>query len=174
MVSQPVGWRFYLVLILACPLTFLVHEGAHWLMGQGLGYSMTMSLNGANPRSGGFTVDAHAMWVSAAGPLITLLQGVVAFLLIRSGKHLLAYPFLFIAWMMRFAAAVVSIKHPNDEARISQMLGLGTWTLPVLIVAVLFALLYNANQRLQVGWRANLVSYLIASVMFAVIVFLDA
>jgi hypothetical protein len=174
MALQPPGWRFYLVLILACPLTFLVHEGAHWLMGQGLGYSMTMSLNGASPRGGGFTADAHAMWVSAAGPLVTLLQGVVAFLLIRSGRNLLAYPFLFIAWMMRFAAAVVSIKHPNDEARISQMLGLGTWTLPVLMVVALFALLYLANRRLQVGWRANLISYLIASMMFAAIVFVDA
>ncbi len=174
MVSQSVGWRFYLVLILVCPLTFIVHEAAHWSMGQGLGYSMTMSLNGAYPDAGGFASDAHAIWVSAAGPLITLLQALVAYALMRSGQHRLAYPFLFVAFMMRFAAAVVSIKHPNDEARISQMLGLGTWALPLLMVALLFALLYVSSRRLGIGWRVNLVSYLMVSSMFAVIVFLDA
>lgn len=173
MASQSVGWRFYLVLILACPLTFIVHEAAHWSMGEGLGYSMTMSLNGAYPGAGAFATDAHVIWVSAAGPLITLLQALAAYALMRSGRHRLAYPFLFVAFMMRFAAAVVSIKHPNDEARISQMLGLGTWTLPLLMVALLFVLLYVSSRRLRIGWRANLLSYLVVSSMFAVIVFLD-
>ena len=58
--------------------------------------------------------------------------------------------------------------------RISQMLGLGTWTLPLLMVALLFVVLYVSSRRLGIGWRVNLVSYLMVSSMFAVIVFLDA
>ncbi len=174
MTSTRLGWSFYLVLIVACPLTFLLHESAHWLTGEWLGYAMTMSLNAATPSGGVFTSDTHTMLVSAAGPLITLLQAVIAFLLIQRRQIQLAYPVLFVAWMMRFAAMVVSIKHPNDEARISAMLGLGTWTLPALMVSLLFGLLYLGSRTLKLNWRQNLACYLIASAMIAAIVVLDA
>jgi hypothetical protein len=174
MTTSRTGWPFYLTLILVCPLTFVVHEAAHWAMGEALGYSMTMSLNAATPRAGAFASDAHMMLVSAAGPAVTLLQGLIAFELIRRRGMLLAYPVLFVAWMMRFAAMVVSIRHPNDEARISAMLGLGTWTLPLLMTIGLFVLLYFASRRLALGWKQNLACYLIASTMIAGIVLLDA
>jgi hypothetical protein len=164
---------FFAWLLLAVPVTFLVHESAHWLVGQGLGYDMSMSLNGAAPR-GGFATSADAMWVSAAGPIVTILQAVLAFWWLRARDSSAAYAMLFVAWFMRFAAMMVSLMHPNDEARISVFLGLGQWTLPALVVLSLLALLWSANRRLAIGWKVNLGSYALCSVAFALLVMLDA
>lgn len=169
-----VGWNFYGTLLAAVVLTSLLHEAAHWLAGVALGYEMVMSLNAAAPRSGGFLSERDAFLVSGAGPLLTFAQGVVAFVVVRKRASLLAYPFLFAAWFMRFAAAFVSLMHPNDEARMSLALGWGFWTLPALVVIALLALTFVASRRLRLGWQTNVASYLLCSAAFAAIVSLDA
>ena len=172
--STRVSWSFYATLLVAAVLTFLLHEAAHWLGGLALGYDMVMSLNGASPRSGGFLSERDAFVVSGAGPLLTVAQGLVAFVLVKSRAVLSAYPFLFVAWFMRLAAAFVSTMHPNDEARMSLVLGWGFWTLPGLVVGALLALTRLASRHLGLGWRTNVASYLLCSVVFAAIVFFDA
>lgn len=164
---------FYAIVLAATVLTFLVHEAAHWLMGTGLGYSMTMSLNGATP-AGGFRNATEAFWVTSAGPAVTVLQALVAFWFVRGRGSLPAYAFLFVAWFMRFAAMAVSVMHPNDEARMSLALGWGMWLLPALVVAGLLVLTWLGSRRLKLGWRTNVACYLLCSAAFAAIVFLDA
>ena len=167
------GWNFYLVLLAAMGLSFVMHEAAHWAAGRALGYDMRMSLNGAAP-IGGFRDSADAAWVSAAGPAFTLLQAMLAFAVVRMRRSLPAYAFLFAACFMRFAAAAVSVVHPNDEARLSLAWGWGTWTLPVVMVCVLLALTVSAARQLGLGWRTHVLCYLLCSAATAAIVFLDA
>ena len=64
--------------------------------------------------------------------------------------------------------------HPNDEARMSLALGWNMWVLPGLVVAFLFVLTWSASRRLRIGWKANIAAYVLCSVAFAAIVFLDA
>jgi hypothetical protein len=161
------------MLLAASILTFVLHELAHWSAGELLGYDMRMSLNAAEPRSGDFDSARHGFLVAAAGPAFTALQALAAFVLIRRKGLLLAYPVLFGACFMRFAALVVSVSHPNDEARMSMHLGWNMWALPVLMVACLSALTWAGSRRLSVGWRANLASYLICSAVSASIVLAD-
>ncbi|HEX7046276.1 MAG TPA: hypothetical protein VF275_01715 [Gammaproteobacteria bacterium] len=172
------SWRasgsFYLLLFVVVPATFIVHEFAHWVMGELLGYSMTMSLNAVSPAEGGYRSAIDAMLVSAAGPLITILQAVIAYLLIRRSGSALFYPFLFIALFMRAAAMLVSIANPNDEARISMMLGIGTWTLPALVISGLFAMTWMASRKLGLHWTVNVYSYIVASVGVTGVVYLNA
>ncbi len=174
MTSKHVNWNFYFVLLIATVLTFLLHEVAHWLAGVGLGYDMVMSMNGASPRNGGFLSERDAFLISGAGPLFTLMQALTAFFLVKSRDWTLAYPVLFVALFMRFAAAFVSLMHPNDEARMSLALGWGMWALPALIVGGLFVLTWLASRHLKLGWKTNVASYIFCSLAFAAIVFLDA
>ncbi len=169
-----IGAPFYSTLLAASGLTFALHEIAHWSAGEMLGYDMIMSLNGAHPRSGAFSSARHAFIVDAAGPAFTAFQALVAFLLIERRALLLAYPFLFVACFMRFAALFASLFHPNDEARMSATLGWNMWVLPILMVAILLALTWAGSRRLRVGWKTNLASYLLCSAAFALIVFMDA
>ena len=169
-----VGTRFYAALAIAAVVTFAMHEGAHWISGLALGHDMGISLNGVTAAPGVVLSARDAFIVTAAGPAITVLQALVAFALIRSRGVLLAYPFLFVAWFMRFAAAFVSVFHPNDEARMSLQLGWGPWLLPIVTVLALLALTWLGARRLRLGWTTNTASYVLCSVLFAAIVFGDA
>ena len=166
-----VGVSFYGWLLVIAPLTYLVHEAAHWLTGTALGHDMSFSINGVSP-AGAITAHDHLL-ISAAGPLVTLAQGIIAFLLVRSRDSVVAYGVLFFALMMRATATGVSLFHLNDEARISDALGLGPWTLPGLMVAALLALTVLASRHLRLGWKTNLGADLVSTVATTVIVMGD-
>jgi hypothetical protein len=168
-----IGAAFYCMLVAATVVTTIVHETAHWAMGIALGHDMAMSFNEAHAVSANDVSAGHAMLIAAAGPAITMLQALIAFVLVRGRGLLLAYPFLFAAWFMRFAAAFVSLSHPNDEARLSLDLLGGMWWLPAAVVSALLALVWMAARRLRLGWKTNLICYLICSTMTAAIVFGD-
>ena len=67
----------------------------------------------------------------------------------------------------------VSLFHFNDEARISDLLGLGPWTLPSLMVGVLLILTVVASRRLRLGWKTNAGAYLVSTVATTAIVMGD-
>lgn len=171
--AVPGAWRLPALLAGGLVLTFVVHEAAHWAMGVALGHEMRVGLNGATAVGGGASAR-DAFLISAAGPFVTIVQALVAFQLVRSRASTLAYAMLFAACFMRFAAAVVSVAHPNDEARLSLALGWGPWTVPALVVAGLLALTWSAGTRLRIGWRMNALLYLTASVVVAALVALAA
>ncbi|HEX7708388.1 MAG TPA: hypothetical protein VF701_18140 [Thermoanaerobaculia bacterium] len=150
--------RFIVVSAVAVLLTFLAHEGAHWAAGELLGNRMDMNLNAAYPESGQFLKASHKGVVDAAGPLLTLLQAVLALLVVLKAGSLLAYPFILSALVMRLLATGVSVFNPNDEARLSLAMGLGTWTLPFLVCGVLVALTIIASRRLRATWSFNTIS----------------
>ena len=166
-----VGPGFYAALLLIAVATFVVHEGAHWAMGRALGHDMVFGINGTGP-VGAVSVGDH-LWISAAGVVVTLIQGVFGFLMVMRRESLTGYGMLFFAALMRLMAAGVSVFNPNDEARISQELGLGLWTLPVATVAVLVVLTVIASRRLGLSWRTNVLAYLTATVALSAIVGLD-
>ncbi len=172
--AQPVaGTLFYTTLVFATLITTLVHEAAHWGMGTAFGHEMAMSFNQAYVVGGVSVPLRHALWIDAAGPAVTVAGALIAFALIRLRRTGLAYPFLFAACFMRFAAAIVSLFHPNDEARISLALLGSQWWLPGFVVIGLLALTWSAARQLRIGWKTNVVCYLICSLMTAVIVFGD-
>jgi hypothetical protein len=167
------GWPYYATLLGVVVLTFLVHEAAHWFAGVALGYDMRVSLNGAT-FDGRFGSARDALVVSAAGPLATFAQAVLAAWLVASRGWLPAYTFLFVACCMRLAAAFVSIVHPNDEASMSAALGLGVWTLPIAVVSALLAMTWTASRRLRLHWTTNLASSFVCGLAFATVVLYDA
>lgn len=167
---------FYGLLLAVCAASFIAHEGAHALAGQLLGYDMAMTLNRAWPRAGGYASATHAQLVTAAGPAFTIVQGLIGAALVRwrrRGAHA-AYAALFAATFMRFAAACVSLVHPNDEARLSLDWGLGHWSVPAVVVLGLLILTIDASRRLRLGWRTNVLAYVTCSLVCAVVVGSDA
>jgi hypothetical protein len=168
------SWAFYAMLTAVTLACFPLHELAHWAMGEALGYDMAMSLNRTAPVVGVEPSIRDSALISAAGPLFTILVAALGFWWVRARDSRLAYTVVFAAWFERLAATFVSLFNPNDEARISLALGLGQWTLPLLVVIGLQALLWQANRRLNIGWKTNLALYLLSSVLVAVVVFGDA
>ncbi len=168
------GLRFYATLAIAAIVTFALHEAGHWIAGVALGYDMVIRINEVVAAPGSLVAARDAFIITAAGPAATVLQAVLAFALIRTRDRLLAYPFLFAAWFMRFAAAFVSLFHPNDEARLSLELSWNMWLLPSVVVLGLLLLTWLGARRLRLGGAVNMASYVLCSVLFAAIVFGDA
>ena len=151
--------------------TYLVHEAAHWIVGASLGYPMSYGINSVIPGRA-MTGTAHLL-MSAAGPAVTVLGGLTAFTLVMRSDSLIAYGVLYFALFMRVIAAGVSVFNLNDEARISDTLGWGTWTLPSIVILVLLIPTMIASRYLRLSWQVNVLAYVVSSLVAAAVVGLD-
>ena len=83
----------------------MIHEFAHWLISELLGHKSIMRLNGTSFIKG----QNHKAIISISGPIITVLQGIFVFLLLKSrGWNKYIYRFLFTAFYMRFLAGLMN------------------------------------------------------------------
>ena len=162
---------FFPWLVLVFLFTNLVHEAAHWLVGALFGVDMRFGLNAVVYLSP--TLPWQRALADGAGPAVTILQALIAYAMVRRSAALTAFAFLYAAAFMRLVAGLVSVVHPNDEARLGVFLGIGMWTLPVLVAAGLVALALKGAQRLGLGWKDHLACYVLASVAVSAIVGLD-
>jgi glucan phosphoethanolaminetransferase (alkaline phosphatase superfamily) len=162
---------FYAWLLAAGLLSYLLHEAAHWLAGAAFGFSMEFHLNGVKYLSASLPWQRAVM--DAAGPLVTIVQALVAYRLAMRTQAPQAYAFLYFAFFMRLVAGLVSVMHPNDEARIGLFLGIGKWTLPLLVAAGLLLLVWKASRRLGLTWKDQALCYVAASLVISLIVGLD-
>ena len=170
--SQPISTaRLNLWLFLAGFATFALHEAAHFMAGLALGYDMSARLNGVSSLTPASAT--HKAIIDAAGPLITIAQAVVTFILVRRFKLSVAFAFLYFAAFMRLLATGVSAFNLNDEARLSVYFGLGAWTVPIVVSLGLMLLAWRGSQSLALTWRQHGLCYLTASVTVTVIVGLD-
>lgn len=164
--------KFYVTLFFVGIGTFFVHEFAHWLTGIAIGHDMVATPNHVWSRNPMSALDQSM--VSSAGPVITIAQGIVGFWLVKRRRSQFGFALLYMAFFMRLLAAGMSFFNPNDEARVSQLLGFGIWTLPLIVVAGLFGLLVSASRNLKLRFRDQLFCYLVASIVVTLIVGADA
>ncbi|WP_292066211.1 hypothetical protein [Brevundimonas sp. UBA7664] len=165
------GASFYGLVFIAGFITFALHEGGHWLAAVLLGHEAYFGLNSAGAR-GAVSAADHAI-ISAAGPAVTAVQALAALWLVQARASAAAWVFLFQAAFMRLMATVMTLFLANDEARISEWLGWGLWTLPVIVTVALFGLLAIGSVKLKVGWKALALTWLVASVSVSAVIGLD-
>lgn len=163
------GVGFYGLVFVAGFITFALHEGGHWLAAMLLGHEAYFGLNQAGAREAVGPTDT--LIITAAGPAVTLVQGLIAFAVVQTRRSAAAWVFLFWAAFMRFMATVMTLWNPNDEARISDHYGLGVWTLPAIVTLGLFVLLTLGTRRLGFGWKTPVLSWIVASAAISAVVF---
>jgi hypothetical protein len=168
-----INLRYVLVTALAVLLSWLLHELAHWVIGESIGYRMGMRLNSCFPLSGKFDSGADYQLVSAAGPVFTLLEAFLVFFLLMNKPRPLLLPFLFTCFYMRFFAFVISVLNPNDEARISQYLGIGKYTLPAAVTLLLLALVWIVVKKYRPGYKFLLANLGLVVLFSSVIIIVD-
>ena len=165
--------RVVLVTAIAVLFTWMLHEFAHWLAGEALGNNMIMTFNTSYPATGRYLAASHDNIVSAAGPIVTLFQAVVFYFLLKKEKNRSLFPFLLTCLYMRTLAGVLNIINLNDEGRISKDLGLGAYTLPIVVVAILFYLVYSTAKRNSYTIKFMAGSVLLIMLISAVIILAD-
>ncbi len=138
--------------------SYLFHEFGHWIIGEILGNNMVYSLNNVLPRSGHYITASNDLYVSIGGPAFTILLSLFFLLIIEKYKTMVAYPFVLFQFVLRFLSLVVGGFAKQDEAIISAILGLGTYTVAIIVLLLLFLMVWRASYLLRINWKNN--SYL--------------
>ena len=172
--EQRINGKYAITGIAAVIFTWVIHEFTHWLTSELLGYETIMYLNGTSVTEGENPTQLHQAIISISGPIVTMLQalGVFIFLIKKNwNKHL--YPFLFTAFYMRVLAGLMNFINVNDEGRVSQYLGIGTFTLSIVISALLFIMVYKTSKKYSLNWKFQLGTYLIIMVASSILILTD-
>jgi len=164
---------FLFLCFLVTATMHILHEAAHGLAAKVLGYDILANINSVAlvPEAHAMQIDANI--ITAAGPLLTIVLALGAYILARRTRRSIAIVIVFVAAIMRLLAAGVSAFSPNDEARLGIALSVGYWTIHAIVVLFLSCLFIKLYMRYSLGWRWLLFAYLGSSVAFTSIVFLE-
>jgi hypothetical protein len=135
--------------------SYLFHEFGHWIVGEILGNDMVYSLNLVWPKSGHYVQASHDVYVSSGGPVFTILLSLFFWLIIEKTKTVYVYPVVFFQMFLRFFALGFGGFGKQDEARISAMLGIGTYTVAFIVVLILLLMLLRASRLLKITLKKN-------------------
>lgn len=144
--------------------SYLFHEFGHWLVGELLGNDMVYSLNYVWPRSGKYIDSRNGLYVSMGGPAFTILLSFLFLLLIEKFKTIYAYPVVFFQFFMRFFSIMFGGFGKQDEARISAIAGLGTYTVAIAVLGMLLLIVWRASHLLGYSWKDNSYFFTISTV----------
>ncbi|NJD21381.1 MAG: hypothetical protein FIA82_01750 [Melioribacter sp.] len=147
--------RLYLLFIPIAFISYLFHEFGHWSVGEILGNDMIYSLNYVWPRNGHYLNESHNLYVSIGGPAFTILLAVVSLLILEKYSTIFAYLVLFFQFVLRFFSLVFGGFSQQDEARVSSIMGLGTYTVGIIVLILLFLIVIRASNKLKIDLKHN-------------------
>ena len=166
--------KYLIVLFVAIIMTFVFHEFGHWLFGTLTGHKMIMTLNHASPVDTEFTSNLAEYFMKSGGPLFSILQAIIFLFAIKhKTDNYYLYPFVFAPILMRIITIFLTLLTPQDEAQISIFLGLGTWTIPLIVALFLLFVGYLSNKQLNINWKFNVVNGLIGGIYIFIVLFID-
>lgn len=168
-----INWKLALLFIPVAFLTYLFHEFGHWIVGEMLGNDMIMSLNNAGPRSEYFIDESHALYSAMGGPAFSILQAMISLLIIKKTKSIYVYPAVFFAVFGRFFSIIFGGLNLQDEAKISTMLGIGTYTTAIIVLLLLFLIVLRSSYILKISHKANLYFLTISTTCILLVIGID-
>jgi hypothetical protein len=166
--------KYILLLFTAVFASTIFHEYAHWSIGEVLGNKMIATLNGTNPVAGDYINEWNRNYITLAGPLFTVLQAILFYFLIKKYRKIELYPFLLFPFVMRFFAGLANFLEANDEGRLGLSLGIGLFTISILVCSFLFSLVYKTSKEMKIGLKLNVISFFLCSLFLLFLVFIDA
>jgi hypothetical protein len=149
-------WIFFLLLIPAAYVSYLFHELGHWSVGELLGNEMAYSLNYAWPKSGSYVHASDGVLASMGGPAFSIVQSLIALLIIERYRTLNAYPFAFFPMFSRYFSLLLGGFEKQDEAYIALMLGVWKYLVALIVLVTLTAIVARCSSRLRIGLRKNM------------------
>jgi hypothetical protein len=152
---KPIDVRFFLLFIPVAYFSYLFHEFGHWSVGEILGNRMVYSMNYVWPRDGHYLQQSHDLYVSIGDPAFSVLQAVIALLIIEKFGALYAYPFAFIPMFNRFFSDLLGGFSKQDEARIAVLMGTGTYLVAIIVLAILLLIVTRCSYKLRLGAKTN-------------------
>jgi len=147
--------QLILLFVIAAYGSYLFHEFGHWSIGEILGNDMTYSLNSVSPRSGSYVDPSHDLYSLIGGPAFSILQALIALLLIEKYKNLSIYPFAFFPMYSRFFSLAFGGFDRQDEAKIAVTLDAGRYAVGIVVVVMLVLIVVRCSSTLKIDLKSN-------------------
>lgn len=173
MTNPKIDLEYIFLIFISVFASTILHEIAHWSMGEILGNEMIATLNGTFPSSENYLQDWHRNYVTMAGPIFTVLQAILFYFLILKYKRIQFYPFLFFPFTFRVAAGLANFAGPNDEGRFGMSLGIGLFTVSIVVCSFLFYLIFRTSKRLNIRLKFNIISFILCVLFLLLLTFID-
>jgi hypothetical protein len=152
--ESKINWKVALLMIPVAFLTYLFHESGHWIVGELLGNKMILSLNNAAPLTGNYLHKTDSLFVLMGGPAFTILQAIIFLIVIEKTGSVYAYPAVFFAGFIRFFSILFGGFNLQDEAKISAMLNIGTYTTAAVVLLILLFIVWRSSYLLKLNLKA--------------------
>lgn len=152
--ESQINWKVILFFIPVAFITYLFHEFGHWMVGEVFGNSMTFSLNNVAPQSGHFINDSQALWSAMGGPAFTIIQALVFLFITQKTKSIYSYSIVFFAAFTRFFSLLFGGLSLQDEARISSMLNINQYLVPLIVLLILFLIVERSTRIMNLTMKA--------------------
>lgn len=165
-----INLKLILLFIPVAYATYLLHEFGHWVVGELLGNDMTYSLNFVWPKSGYYLKSSHNLYVSIGGPAFTIFLSLIFLLVIEKFKTIYAYPVVFFQFFCRFFSLIFGGFSKQDEARISAILELGTYTVAIMVLLILFLIIWRASHILKINLKNNGYFFTISTICLLLVI----
>jgi hypothetical protein len=159
--QKPINVKFFLLFIPVAFVSYLFHELGHWSVGEILGNHMVYSLNYVWAKDGHFVHASDQLYSSIGGPAFSIFQSAFALLVIERYKALYVYPFAFFPVYNRFFSLSLGGFSKQDEAWISANLGIGTYTVAIIVLVILLSIVVRCSFKLKIGIKDN--SYVVVA-----------
>jgi hypothetical protein len=80
---------------------------------------------------------------------------IVSLLILEKYATIYAFPVLFFQMVLRFFSLVFGGFSKQDEARISSIMGLGTYTVGIIVLIILLLIVIRASYNLKIDLKHN-------------------
>ena len=162
--QKPIDLRFFLLFIPVAYGSYLFHEFGHWIVGEILGNDMVYSLNYVWPKVGTYVHPSHDLFVSMGGPAFSIVQSLIALLIIEKYHTMYAYPFAFFPMFNRFFSVLLGGFSKQDDARISALMGTGTYLVAIIVLAILLLIVIRCSYKLKIEAQMNAYIFTVSTV----------
>ena len=174
MYYQKLNVKYILAVVFAVIFTWAVHQFTYWLTSELLGYEAIMRLNGTSTVKGENPTELHRGIISISAPTITILQGLIVFLVLKyRGWNKYLYPLLLTAFYMRFLAAIMNFVNISDEERASPFQEIGTSILSVIVCILLFYTIHDISKKYKLIGKFQLGTIVTITVVSSILILSD-
>jgi len=161
-------YKMLLVFIPVAYFSVFFHEVGHWTIGEMLGNDLTLRLNGVSTKNGGELLENTSLYLLCGGVGFTLLLTIIFWGIIEKYKVIYAYPVVFFNFFFRLFPQIMNFD-AQDEAKISMLLGIGKYTVAIIVIISLFLMTLRAYYVLKLNYKENLL-YLVVSLFCTILV----
>ena len=167
--------KFFGIIFLAVVISCLVHEFGHFISGVILGNRMGMNLNMTYPINGDYLEKWHIPMVHFAGPVFSLLQAVIALILLiyYNKQNKMLYFLVLTPVTFRVWPYIVSPFMNQDEARVGSYLGIQPWILPVVFWLILGVIAWIGVKKSEFTLRFTFIVLILLLIVFQIVLRLN-